>query len=147
MFSKVLLASDHRGVELKKRLMEHLGSSFLFSGINSFLDLGPFDALEKVDYPVFSKILCHSIETSDTCGILICGSGIGMSISANRFSWIRASLCFNEESALSARTHNNANVLVLSSDHIGKSESIRILDVFIKTPFERGRHEDRIAML
>ena len=136
---KILIASDHAGQKLKSYIIENFVSNA------DFIDLGP-DSDESVDYPDFAKKLCLKLadDISIKFGILICGSGVGMSIAANRFSKIRASLCFTEEIAKLSRQHNDANVLCLGARMIEEGSVIKILDVFMKTKFASGRHQDRI---
>lgn len=106
------------------------------------MDLGPFDE-SSVDYPDYAKKLCKKI-SSDNYGILICGTGIGMSIMANRYKKIRASLVYSSNTAKLAREHNNANVLILGSRSINKDLAIKIVNIFFKTRFLKGRHLRRV---
>lgn len=133
------IANDHAGVILKKKIIKSLQEK----GLN-ILDLGTNDT-ERVDYPDYSNKLIEEIleETVDR-GILICGTGIGMSIAANRSSDVRAALCTNEYMAEYSRLHNNANVLVLGSKLINDEESLLIVNKFLNTKFEGGRHLRRI---
>jgi ribose 5-phosphate isomerase B len=131
----IFIASDHAGFELK----EYLKSYFDLS------DLGTYDNT-SCDYPVFAKKLCNQIKESDK-GILICGTGIGMSITANRFKNIRAALCFNEEMAILSRQHNDANVLVLGARIISAETARRCVEKFLSTDFEGGRHQRRLDLI
>ncbi len=135
---KVLIASDHAGFKLKKILIEEL------QGEIKFEDLGPFSE-NSVDYPDYAKKLSKRIDLkNDLVGVLICGSGIGMSIVANRFKNVRAALCMDYKMSTLARQHNNANILVLGSRLISEQEAIKCLLVFLKTNYEGGRHQARL---
>ena len=136
--SKILIASDHAGYKLKKILIEEL------EGEIKFEDLGPFSE-NSVDYPDYAKKLSKKIDLkNDLVGVLICGSGIGMSMVANRFKNVRAALCMNNKMSILARQHNNANILVLGSRLISEQEAIKCLLVFLKTNYEGGRHQARL---
>ena len=136
--NKVLIASDHAGFKLKQILIEEL------QGEITFEDLGPFSE-NSVDYPDYAKKLSKKIDLkNDLVGVLICGSGIGMSMVANRFKNVRAALCMNNKMSILARQHNNANILVLGSRLISEQEAIKCLIVFLKTNYEGGRHQARL---
>ena len=136
--NKVLIASDHAGFKLKKILIEEL------QGEIKFEDLGPFSE-NSVDYPDYAKKLSKRIDLkNDLVGVLICGSGIGMSMVANRFKNVRAALCMDYKMSILARQHNNANILVLGSRLISEQEAIKCLLVFLKTNYEGGRHQARL---
>ena len=136
--NKVLIASDHAGFKLKKILIEEL------QGKIKFEDLGPFSE-NSVDYPDYARKLSKKIDLKkDLIGVLICGSGIGMSMVANRFKNVRAALCMNNKMSMLARQHNNANILVLGSRLISEQEAIKCLVVFLKTNYEGGRHQARL---
>ena len=110
------------------------------------LDLGTFSE-ERVDYPDYAKKLALSVKKKSFLGILICGSGIGVSIAANRFKKIRAAVCYNQISASLARKHNNANVLCLGARLISLKNAQKIVYTFISTKFEGGRHINRVNKL
>ena len=136
--NNVLIASDHAGFKLKKTLIEEL------QGEIKFEDLGPFSE-SSVDYPDYARKLSKQIDLKkDLIGVLICGSGIGMSMVANRFKNVRAALCMNNKMSMLARQHNNANILVLGSRLISEQEAIKCLLVFLKTNYEGGRHQARL---
>ena len=136
--NNVLIASDHAGFKLKKTLIEEL------QGEIKFEDLGPFSE-NSVDYPDYARKLSKQIDLKkDLIGVLICGSGIGMSMVANRFKNVRAALCMNNKMSMLARQHNNANILVLGSRLISEQEAIKCLLVFLKTNYEGGRHQARL---
>ncbi len=160
MINKILIASDHAGFSLKEKLIKNLtvdltvdlnvdlNKDLLSQSSTKFIleDLGPStDA--SVDYPDYAKKVCNEIIKSKdpkTMGVLICGSGQGMSIMANKFKEIRAALCWSESTAKLSRQHNNANVLCLSSREISDDLNYKILKVFLSTSFEGGRHQARL---
>ncbi|MBO7537406.1 MAG: ribose 5-phosphate isomerase B [Alphaproteobacteria bacterium] len=131
----IFIASDHAGFELK----EYLQTQF------NLLNLGTHNE-ESCDYPVFAKKLAIRLKNDDK-GILICGTGIGMSIAANRFKNIRAALCFNEEMAKLARQHNDANVLVLGARIISPETAKTCVEKFLSTDFEGGRYQRRLELI
>ena len=136
MKNKIFIASDHAGYDLKENL------------INKFkellINLGT-DSEQSVDYPDFAKKLTDQInQNPNSMGILICGSGVGMSIAANRNNKIRAGLVFNKEMSELIRKHNNANVLVLPGRFIDVQEAIKCVEIFLNTEFDSGRHKLRI---
>lgn len=138
----VAVAADHGGFALKTTLLALLRER----GAN-VLDLGTTSA-EPVDYPDFAHAVAAAIETGRAArGLLICGSGIGMSIAANRHSGVRAALCHDGLTARLARQHNDANVLVLGGRIIGVEVAKECLFTFLATPFEGGRHARRVAKL
>jgi ribose 5-phosphate isomerase B len=138
---KVYIASDHAGYALKQVIVKE----FLFKkGIN-FQDLGT-NSEKSVDYPKFAKKLSQKINKT-SMGILICGSGIGVSISANRHKHIRASLCHNVNSAKMTRKHNDSNVICLQGRPFVKKKIFAMLNAYFDTEFEEGRHTRRIEQL
>ncbi|MBS6446181.1 MAG: ribose 5-phosphate isomerase B [Clostridiales bacterium] len=142
MATKLAIASDHAGVDYKKRLIEHLEKQ----GYDC-INLGT-DTEESVDYPVYADRVCGKI-TSGECalGILICGTGIGMSIAANKHKGIRAALCSDTESAALTRQHNDANVLCLGARILPFEKAVQITDAFLNAEFLGGRHQRRVDML
>lgn len=139
---KIFIASDHAGFELKKYLISEL------SKINfPIIDLGTNSAEKSVDYPDFAKKLCQKIKSEADFGILICGSGIGISIAANRFKHIRAALCHNQKLAKLARAHNDANVICLGARIIKEKSAFAAIKTFLNTNFEDGRHAKRVKKL
>lgn len=140
MKTKFVIASDHAGFSLKQKLQES------FSMIE-FVDLGP-DSENSVDYPDFANKLADYLKNNpEYYGILICGSGIGISIAANRHNHIRAALCSDKEIAKLARNHNDANVLVLGARFCSVQQATEILNNFATSEFESGRHQTRIDKL
>jgi ribose 5-phosphate isomerase B len=138
----VVIAADHGGVALKSRLVEALKARGF-----DVLDLGT-DSTASVDYPDYAQPLAQAIRDGKARrGVLICGSGIGMSMAANRFPEIRAALVHDNLSARLSRQHNNANVLCLGARLIGEETALDCLNVFLDTEFEGGRHERRVAKM
>ena len=137
--NKILIASDHAGFILKKKLVD------FFNKEKKILhDIGT-SSENSVDYPDYAHKLCEQISKGNyNSGVLICGSGIGMSIVANRYQKIRAALCLNEKMVKLCRRHNDANVLVLGSRLISYDEATKCILCFIKTSFEAGRHTNRL---
>ena len=132
----IFIASDHAGFDLKQNLLKKFSDILTNLGTNSN---------ESVDYPDFAHILTNKVKSSSSnLGILICGSGVGMSIAANRDPNIRAGLVHNAELAKLIRKHNDANVLVLPGRFIDVQEAIKCVDNFLETDFESGRHKKRI---
>lgn len=138
---KVLIAADHAGFDLKTQLIH----SEIFKSLNIEIeDLGPMNN-QSVDYPDYAKLVAKRVNEDVLLqGILICGSGQGMSITANKFPKVRAALCLDENMAMLARAHNNANILCLGSRLSSFELAKKILSVFFKTPFEGGRHQTRV---
>ena len=142
MSKTVFIGSDHAGLELKAGLVSHLRAAG-----HTVTDLGPTEA-KSVDYPDFAKAVCASVlATSGSAGILVCGTGIGMTMAANRFKGIRAALCSDLYTARFSRLHNDANVLCLPGRLMGKGLAEEILTIWMSTEFEGGRHARRVAKL
>ncbi len=138
----VFIASDHAGFNLKSELVAHLTAAG-----HSVQDLGTH-SLESCDYPLYADKVCTAVLADEAAlGILICGSGIGMSIAANRRKGIRAALCACEFQARYTRRHNNANVLCLAERVTGCGVALEIADIFLAESFEGGRHARRVALL
>ena len=137
----IIIASDHAGFLMKEKIKIFLNKSKIKS-----LDLGTFSE-ERVDYPDYARKLALSVKKKSSFGILICGSGIGVSIAANRFKKVRAAVCYNQISASLARKHNNANVLCLGARLISLKNVQKIVYTFISTKFEGGRHINRVNKL
>ncbi len=142
METRLAIASDHGGFELKRVLIEHLRASDY-----EVLDLGT-EGPASVDYPDFAERLCKAILAGQAeRGILICGTGIGMSITANKFKGIYAALCTNEFMARLSREHNDSNVLCLGGRVIGDEVAKGIVDVWLNTSFAGGRHSRRTGKI
>ena len=133
----IAIGSDHAGVELKKELVAHLQRQNI-----EVMDVGPFDNT-SVDYPDFAKLVADKIN-ANTNGILICGSGIGVSIAANKIHGVRAALVTNKEMAEMAKRHNNANVLCLGARMTNPKLAIEMVDTWINAKFEGDRHQKRL---
>ena len=139
---KIYIASDHAGYSLKEFLIKKLSNKF------SFIDLGTNKASVSVNYPFFAHKLSKKVSKNvKNCGILICGSGLGMSMAANRHKNIRAALCYTVKNTKLSRLHNNSNVITLGSRLIKKNHALKLINVFFKTKFEGGRHINRIKKL
>lgn len=138
----VAIAGDHGGFALKQRIREHL----IERGIK-IADLGT-DSEESVDYPEFGKACAQAVASGKADrGIVICGTGIGISIAANRIRGIRCGLCTSVEMAELSRKHNNANMLAMGGRITSAEDAIRITDAWLDTEFEGGRHSRRVDML
>ena len=136
---KIGLACDHAGFELKEKLKE-----YLISKENQIKDFGCY-SLDSVDYPDFAHQLAESIENNENeLGIQFCGTGNGINMSANKHQGIRAALCWNTHIAEQSRLHNNANILTMPARHLSWKEVQEIVDTFLATNFEGGRHERRV---
>ena len=142
MKKNLFISSDHGGFYLKEQIVDYLlKESF------KIIDLGPEDP-SSVDYPDYSNILVDKMKKNiDYIGILLCGTGIGMSIAANRHSHIRAALCSDKEMARLSRQHNDANVLVIGGRTTSLNSAKKIIDVFLSTEFEKGRHTKRLKKI
>ena len=139
MFNKIFLSSDHGGFELKEKI-----KGFLKDNNFEYEDLG-CSSLEPVDYPDFAKLLSNKIKgKNNSKGIIFCGTGIGISIAANRFRHIRAALCTSVEMASKSRKHNDANVLALGGRILEDKLALEIVKEFLQTNFESGRHSVRV---
>ncbi len=137
----IIIGSDHAGFLVKEKI-----KVFLKKANIKLLDIGTFSE-ERVDYPDYGKKLALAVKNKTVFGILICGSGIGVSIAANRIKKIRAAVCYNKKSASLARKHNNANVLCLGARLIDFKNIKTIVNTFIGTKFEKGRHLTRVKKL
>ncbi len=141
-FKGIAIAADHAGYELKKVLINYLQGK----GIK-VKDFGTFSP-DKSDYPDFAHPLAISVENKEfSYGITVCGSGNGMNMAVNKHNGIRSALCWNEEIARLARYHNDANICALPARFISKDLAIKIVDIFLSTDFEGGRHKRRIEKI
>jgi ribose 5-phosphate isomerase B len=139
---RISIGSDHRGVRIKARLVATLRSLG-----HEVTDHGT-DHEHSVDYPDFAAAVCHDVAEGDSQrGILICGTGIGMAIAANKFRGVRAANCYDEVMAEMCRRHNNVNVLCLPGDLIGDRPIDDLLKIWLTTEFEAGRHERRLEKI
>ena len=139
---KIFISSDHAGFKLKEEIKSHLLKKKL-----SFQDLGPFND-DKVDYPDYAHKVARKVKANKSnVGILVCGSGMGMNIAANRHKNIRAAQCFNLKSTKLSRLHNDANIITLGSRLLTKKLAINCVNTFLNTKFEGGRHSKRIKKI
>lgn len=157
MINKISIASDRNGIELKTHIYNYLKNQICAQLVTSdnyyqdyeennyeIFDLGCYSG-EAGDYPDYAELLCnHILEEESELGVLICKTGIGMSIAANRFSKIRAALCHNLDMAKKARMYYDANIMIIGSELVNKDEINQMIQAFITTKFEGGRHASRI---
>ena len=135
---KIFIASDHAGYKLKNSII---------SKLKKIIDLGPKSS-DSVDYPDYAKKVSNRIKSKRSdVGILVCGSGTGMAISANKTKKIRAAVCYNLKSTRLSRQHNNANIIALGSRLTKKNTALQLVSVFLKTRFEGGRHLRRVKKI
>ena len=136
---KIFIASDHAGYNLKKNIINH------FLKKNNFKDLGTFNSNKSVNYPDYAHKLCKKVSSNTkNIGILVCGSGTGMAMSANKHKNIRAALCYSIKNTKLSRLHNNANIITLGARLINKNTAFKCINVFLNTKFEGGRHAKRV---
>ena len=139
LFKKICIASDHAGFNLKENIKDYLINKNV-----SIIDLGSNEN-KSVDYPDYAKKIASRIKSKKSdIGILVCGSGTGMAISANKFKNIRAAVCYNMKSTRLSRQHNNANIIALGARLTKKTLSLKLVEIFLKTKFEGGRHLKRV---
>ena len=139
LFKKICIASDHAGYELKDKIKD-----FLIDKSISVIDLGPFSK-DSVDYPDYAKkVAKRLILRKSDVGVLVCGSGTGMAITANKFKGIRAAQCYNKTSTILSRQHNNSNIICLGSRILKYKDAFKYVTYFLNTKFEGGRHQKRI---
>ena len=139
---KIALASDHGGFKLKEFLKKYIEKQNI-----DYIDLGT-DSEESVDYPDFAAKMAQAIKNQQAdIGILVCGTGIGISIAANRYHGIRAAILYDDDVARLAKEHNNANVVVFGGRTMSEEDCLRRLQIFLETKFAGGRHERRIATI
>ena len=139
LFTKICIASDHAGYELKDKITDYLINKSI-----PIIDLGPFSE-DSVDYPDYArKVVKRLILGKSDAGILICGSGTGMAITANKFKGIRAAQCYNKKSTILSRQHNNSNIFCLGSRMLKYNEAFKYVTYFLNTRFEGGRHRKRV---
>jgi len=139
---KISIGNDHAGTGLRHPLIEHLEAEG-----HTLIDHGTKDH-ESVDYPDFAQTVGHDVASGKAdFGVLICSTGIGMSISANKVKGIRAALVYNEDAAEFSRKHNNANVICMGKKYQDGDSACKLVDIFLKTSFEGGRHERRVEKI
>ena len=139
---KIFISSDHAGFNLKELIKKKFSKKYLF------LDLGTNSSKESVNYPEFAHKLCKKVaNNSKNIGILVCGSGMGMSMAANKHKKIRAAVCYSIKNTKLSRLHNNANIITLGSRLIKKNIAFKCIEVFLNTKFEGGRHTKRVRKI
>ena len=139
---KIFISSDHAGFKLKEAIKSYLSNKKLI-----FTDMGPFND-SRVDYPDFANKVAKRVKLNkNNVGILVCGSGMGMNIAANKHKNIRAAQCFNLKSTKLSRLHNDANIITLGSRLLNKKIALSCVGVFLNTKFEGGRHSKRIKKI
>ena len=136
---KIFISSDHAGYNLKELIKNKFKKRYKFQ------DLGTDNSKNSVNYPDYAHKLCKKVSlNSKNMGILVCGSGIGMSMAANRHRKIRAAVCYSVKNTKLSRLHNNANIITLGSRLTKKNTAFKCIEVFVKTKFEGGRHKKRV---
>ena len=139
---KIFISSDHAGFSLKNYIFENLKKKNY-----KITNLGPFSG-KSVDYPIFAKKLANKVSKNKTSfGILVCGSGTGMAMAANKVKNIRAAMCYNVKNTKLSRLHNNANIITVGSRLTNKNLAFKLVNIFLKTKFEGGRHLRRIKKI
>ena len=142
IFKKICISSDHAGFKLKESIKD-----FLINKNISIIDLGPTNE-NSVDYPDYAKKVSNRIKSKRSdIGILVCGSGTGMAISANKIKGIRAAVCYNLRSTRLSRQHNDANIIAIGSRLTKKKTALQLVSIFLETKFEGGRHLKRVKKI
>ena len=139
---KIFISSDHAGYNLKELIKKKFKKKYKFQ------DLGTNNSKNSVNYPDYAHKLCKKVGTnSKNMGILVCGSGIGMSMAANRHKKIRAAVCYSVKNTKLSRLHNNANIITLGSRLTKKNIAFKLVSIFLETKFDGGRHLRRVKKL
>ena len=139
---KIYISSDHAGYNLKEEIKRNFKKKYFF------IDLGTDNSKISVNYPDYAHKLCKKVsKNSKNMGILVCGSGMGMSMAANRHKNIRAAVCYSLKNTKLSRLHNNANIITLGSRLIKKNTAFKCIEIFMKTKFEGGRHTKRVKKI
>ena len=139
---KIFISSDHAGFKLKEQIKKKFFKKYVFQ------DLGTYNSEVSVNYPEYAHKLCKKVSNnSKNIGILVCGSGMGMSMAANKHKKIRAAVCYSVKNTKLSRLHNNANIITLGSRLTKKDTAFKCIDAFINTKFEGGRHNKRIKKI
>ena len=139
---KIFISSDHAGYMLKEQIKKKFKKKYKFQ------DLGTDNSKKSVNYPDYAHKLCRKVSNdSKNMGILVCGSGMGMSMAANRHKKIRAAVCYSVKNTKLSRLHNNGNIITLGSRLTKKNTAFKCIEVFMKTKFEGGRHKKRVKKI
>ena len=139
---KIFISSDHAGFNLKEQIKKKFKKKYIFE------DLGTYNSDISVNYPDYAHKLCKKVANNNkNMGILVCGSGIGMSMAANRHKKIRAAVCYSAKNTKLSRLHNNANIITLGSRLTKKNIAFKCVEVFVNTKFEGGRHKKRVRKI
>ena len=139
---KIFISSDHAGYNLKEQIKKRFKKRY------TFLDLGTDNSKNSVNYPDYAHKLCKKVaNNTKNMGILVCGSGMGMSMAANRHKRIRAAVCYSVKNTKLSRLHNNANIITLGSRLTNKKTAFKCIEVFVNTKFEGGRHKKRVKKI
>ena len=139
---RLFISSDHAGFYLKEKIKMNFRKKY------SFIDLGTYNSKTSVNYPDYAHKLCKKVsKNSKNIGILVCGSGMGMSMAANRHKKIRAAVCYSAKNTKLSRLHNNANIITLGSRLTKKNTAFKCIEVFMNTKFEGGRHKKRVKKI
>ena len=139
---KIFISSDHAGYILKEQIKKKFKKKYRFQ------DLGTDNSKKSVNYPDYAHKLCRKVSNNNkNMGILVCGSGMGMSMAANRHKKIRAAVCYSVKNTKLSRLHNNANIITLGSRLTKKNTAFKCIEVFMKTKFEGGRHNKRVKKI
>ena len=139
---KIFISSDHAGYNLKEQIKKRFKKKYFF------YDMGTEDSKISVNYPDYAHKLCKKVaKNSKNMGILVCGSGMGMSMAANRHKKIRAAVCYSIKNTKLSRLHNNANIITLGSRLTKKNIAFKCIDIFVNTKFEGGRHKKRVRKI
>ena len=139
---KTFISSDHAGFNLKEQIKKKFSKKFLFQ------DMGTNNSITSVNYPDYAHKLSKKVsDNSKNIGILVCGSGTGMAMAANKHKKIRAAVCYSVKNAKLSRLHNNANIITLGSRLTNKDTAFKCIDIFVNTKFEGGRHKKRVKKI
>ena len=139
---KIFISSDHAGFNLKEQIKKKFSKKFLFQ------DMGTNNSNTSVNYPDYAHKLSKKVSNnSKNIGILVCGSGMGMAMAANKHKKIRAAVCYSVKNAKLSRLHNNANIITLGSRLTNKDTAFKCIDIFVNTKFEGGRHKKRVKKI
>ena len=139
---KIFISSDHAGYNLKEQIKKKFSKKYKFQ------DLGTDNSKISVNYPKYAHNLCKKVaNNTKNMGILVCGSGMGMSMAANRHKNIRAAMCYSAKNTKLSRLHNNANIITLGSRLTKKNIAFKCIEIFINTKFEGGRHKKRVVKI